>query len=182
MRLPFIGVGLLYRQATSRGPSTRRGNQHAQYADSDFESLPVTSGAGRGRLDLRQVELPGRRVICKVWHARCGHVALYLLDTDLPENDEHARDITHRLYGGDRQMRIEQEIALGVGGVRALEALELKPTVWHINEGHAAFLVLERARALVKQGLDYAAAMEAVAANTVFTTHTPVPAGPRPLR
>jgi len=123
------------------------------------------------------VDLPGRPVKCKVWHARCGHVALYLLDTDLPENDEHARNITHQLYGGDSQMRIEQEIVLGVGGVRALEALGLKPTVWHINEGHAAFQVLERMRALVKQGLDYPSAVEAVASNTVFTTHTPVPAG-----
>ena len=82
-------------------------------------------------------------------------MSLYLLDTDLPENDEHERNITHQLYGGDRQMRIEQEIVLGVGGVRALNALEFKPTIWHINEGHAAFLVLERMRMLVKQGLDF---------------------------
>ncbi len=88
----------------------------------------------------------------KVWQARVGHVTLYLLDTDLPENSERDRDITHRLYGGDRTTRLEQEIVLGVGGVRALAALGLQPTVWHINEGHAAFLVLERVRALMRAG------------------------------
>jgi starch phosphorylase len=178
MRLPFIGVGLLYRQGYFSQSIDAEGNQHAEYTDSEFESLPVTPVLRPDGSELHvRVDLPGRAVSCKVWHARCGHVGLYLLDTDLPENDEHTRDITHQLYGGDRLTRIEQEIVLGVGGVRALEALELKPTVWHINEGHAAFQVLERMRALVKQGLDYAAALEAVAANTVFTTHTPVPAG-----
>ena len=102
---------------------------------------------------------------------------MYLLDTDLEENDQRGRDITRKLYGGDRSIRIEQEIVLGVGGVRALERLQIKPTAWHINEGHAAFLVLERMRALTGQGLDLAAALECVASNTVFTTHTPVPAG-----
>src|SRR4029079_999843 len=109
--------------------------------------------------------------------ARIGHVTLYLLDTDVPENSERDRAITHRLYGGDRTTRLEQEIVLGVGGVRALEAIGLKPTVWHINEGHAAFLILERVRALSAHGLASDAALEAVAANTVFTTHTPAPAG-----
>jgi starch phosphorylase len=104
-------------------------------------------------------------------------VTLYLLDTDVPENSERDRAITHRLYGGDRTTRLEQEIVLGVGGCRALEAMKLKPTAWHINEGHAAFLILERVRALAAQGLAADAALEAVAAGTVFTTHTPVPAG-----
>jgi starch phosphorylase len=102
---------------------------------------------------------------------------IYLLDTELDENSAHDRDITHRLYGGDRTTRIEQEIILGIGGVRALRELGLKPTVWHINEGHAAFLVLERVQALTREGLDFASALEAVAAATVFTTHTAVPAG-----
>src|SRR5215468_9226472 len=166
MRLPFIGVGLLYRQGYFSQSIDAEGNQHAEYTDSEFESLPITPvlRADGSELHVR-VDLPGLPVSCKVWHARCGHVGLYLLDTDLPENDEHARNITHQLYGGDRVTRIEQEIVLGVGGVRALEALELKPTVWHINEGHAAFQVLERMRALVQQGLDHAAALEAVAAN-----------------
>lgn len=123
------------------------------------------------------VELPGRQVRVKVWHARIGHVTLYLLDTDLEENTPEDRDIAHQLYGGDRNTRIQQEIILGVGGVRALKALGLAPTVWHINEGHAAFQVLERARAMVADGLNFASALEAAAANTVFTTHTAVPAG-----
>ncbi|MGC2166329.1 MAG: alpha-glucan family phosphorylase, partial [Gallionella sp.] len=107
-----------------------------------------------------------------------GHITLYLLDTDLLSNSPHDRDITHRLYGGDKAMRIEQEIVLGIGGVGALFALGLNPTVWHINEGHAAFLLIERMRhKIINDDLTFAAALEAVAANTVFTTHTPVPAG-----
>jgi starch phosphorylase len=123
------------------------------------------------------VDLPGRKVAVKVWVARIGHVWLNLLDTDLEENSEEDRDIAHQLYGGDRHMRIKQEIILGVGGVRALQEMGVKPAVWHINEGHAAFMLLERTRNLVTQGLDFSSALEAVAVNTVFTTHTPVPAG-----
>jgi glycogen phosphorylase len=123
------------------------------------------------------VGLPGRTVKAKVWEVKVGHVRLILLDTWLPENSAHDREITHRLYGGDKTTRIEQEILLGVGGTRALGLLGLKPTVWHVNEGHAAFLILERIRHLVGGGLPFAAALEAVAANVVFTTHTPVPAG-----
>ncbi len=178
MRLPFIGVGLLYRQGYFSQSIGTEGNQHATYTDSEFESLPVSPVLRTDGSELKvHVDLPERRVACKLWHARCGHVRLYLLDTDLEENDQRGRDITHKLYGGDRNIRIEQEIVLGVGGVRALEQLQIKPTVWHINEGHAAFLVLERMRALTGQGLDCAAALECVASNTVFTTHTPVPAG-----
>ena len=178
MRLPFVGVGLLYRQGYFSQTIDTEGNQQAVYTDSEFESLPVTPVRRGDGSELKvYVTLHGRRVTCKVWSARCGHVTLYLLDTDLEENDEQARNITHQLYGGDRTTRIEQEIVLGVGGVRALEELQLKPTVWHINEGHAAFLVLERMRALAGRGLALDAALECVAANTVFTTHTPVPAG-----
>ncbi|MEW5708551.1 MAG: alpha-glucan family phosphorylase [Pseudomonadota bacterium] len=178
MRLPFIGVGLLYRQGYFHQSLDNDGNQHAQYTDSDFDDLPVAPVIGPDGKELRvAVELPGRSVSVKVWQARVGHVTLYLLDTDLEENRPDDRDISHRLYGGDRTMRLEQELVLGVGGVRALAALGLKPIVYHINEGHAAFLVLERVRMLMSQGLDFAAALEAVAVSTVFTTHTPVPAG-----
>ncbi len=178
MRLPFVGVGLLYRQGYFHQTIDRDGNQQAVYTDSDFEDLPIAPVAGNEGADLRvAIDLPGRAVQARVWRVRVGHVMLYLLDTDLEENDAHDRDIAHQLYGGDRTTRIEQEIVLGVGGVRALLALGLKPTVWHINEGHAAFLVLERMRMLTAQGLDLAAALEAVACNTVFTTHTAVSAG-----
>jgi starch phosphorylase len=177
-RLPFVGVGLLYRQGYFFQTIDPEGAQHAQYLDSDFDDLPVAPVEGEDGKQLRvDVELPGRRVIVKVWQARAGHVTLYLLDTALPENAEHDRDITHRLYGGDRTTRVEQEIVLGMGGVRALAALGIKPTVWHINEGHAAFLVLERIRGVMKQGLDFRAALEACAVSTVFTTHTAVAAG-----
>ena len=176
--LPFIGIGILYRQGYFHQTLDADGRQHPTYADSDFDDLPVSPLLDAAGKDIRvAIEMPGRVVQAKIWEVTAGHVRLILLDTWLPENSEHDRDITHRLYGGDKTTRIEQEILLGVGGVRALAALGLKPTVWHINEGHAAFLVLERIRSLVKNGLDFAAAVEAVAANVVFTTHTPVPAG-----
>ena len=178
MGLPFVGVGLLYRQGYFTQTIDSEGAQRAEYHDSDFDDLPVAPVAGESGAELHiEVELPGRTIAVKVWRVRVGHVTLYLLDTDLPGNAERDRGIAHRLYGGDRTTRIEQEIVLGVGGVRALAALGVKPTVWHINEGHAAFLVLERIRGVMRHGLDFRAALEAVAVNTVFTTHTPVPAG-----
>jgi starch phosphorylase len=178
MRLPFVGVGLLYRQGYFSQVIDAEGNQHASYRDSEFESMPIEPALDSQSREIRvEVELSGRSIAVKAWRSRIGHVYLYLLDTDIEPNSERDRNITHRLYGGDRTTRIEQEIVLGVGGVRLLAALGLKPTVWHINEGHAAFLVIERMRLAAQQGLSCHAALEAVAANTVFTTHTPVPAG-----
>ncbi|MBS1130258.1 MAG: Alpha-glucan phosphorylase [Proteobacteria bacterium] len=178
MGLPFIGVGLLYRQGYFQQTLTADGHQQATYNDSDFDDLPVTPLLDAdGREVLVAVDFPGRTIQAKVWEVTVGHVRLILLDTWLPINSARDREITHRLYGGDKTTRIEQEILLGVGGTRALAALGLKPTVWHVNEGHAAFLILERIRGLIKGGLPYAAALEAVASNVVFTTHTPVPAG-----
>ena len=178
LRLPLVGVGLLYRQGYFFQTIDNLGNQRVTYTDSDFEDLPVAPvlrGDGSGvRLE---VEMPQRRVVVKVWRAKIGHVTLYLLDTNLAENSPDDRDITHQLYGGDRNLRIKQEILLGIGGVRALREVGIKPTIWHINEGHAAFMMLERMRNLVQQGLDFASSLEAVAASTVFTTHTSVPAG-----
>ncbi len=178
MRIPFVGVGLLYRQGYFQQTIDSEGRQHVSYTDSDFVELPVepVQGADGGELRV-QVDFPGRVVQMRVWRARVGHVMLYLLDTDVPENSAADRAITYRLYGGDRRTRIDQEIVLGIGGVRALAALNMAPTVWHMNEGHAAFLVLERARMLTAKGLPFASALEAVAASTIFTTHTIVPAG-----
>ncbi len=177
-RLPFIGVGLLYRQGYFLQTIDGEGNQQTTYTDADFDALPIEPALdASGHTLLIDVELSGRSIKVKVWRARVGHVRLYLLDTDLESNSDHDRDIGHRLYGGDRATRLEQELVLGVGGVRALAALGYTPTVWHMNEGHAAFLVLERARMVMKQGVPFGAALEAVAANTVFTTHTAVPAG-----
>jgi len=178
LRLPFVAVGLLYQQGYFRQTIDREGNQTAHYGDNDFDDMPIEPMRGQDGRDVRiAVTFPGRTVWAKVWRARVGHNSLYLLDTKLDENSEADRRIAHQLYGGDRRARIEQEILLGVGGVRALSALGLRPTVWHINEGHAAFLVLERIRDLVALKMPFAAALEAAAANTIFTTHTPVPAG-----
>jgi starch phosphorylase len=178
MRLPFVGVGLLYRQGYFTQTIDSHGNQRAMHVASDFEELPISPVMREDGSELKVgIDFPGREVMAKVWRARVGCVNLYLLDTDIAENSTHDRNIAHQLYGGDRTTRIEQELVLGVGGVRALAALGLTPTVWHINEGHAAFLILERLRALVHKGLDFDSALEAVAVNTVFTTHTPVPAG-----
>jgi starch phosphorylase len=178
MRLPFVAVGLLYRQGYFTQTIDATGEQIEIYTDSDFDDLPISPALRDDGSEIHvEVELSGRKVEVKVWQAQVGHVRLYLLDTDLEANADKDRDIAHQLYGGDRSTRIQQEIILGVGGVRALRELGIAPTVWHINEGHAAFLLLERMRALTVGGLDFASALEAVAVNTVFTTHTPVPAG-----
>jgi len=177
-KLPLTAVGLLYRQGYFSQTIDADGNQHASYADSNFAELPIELARDERGDELRvSVDLPGRVVQVRMWRARAGHVTLCLLDTDLPDNGEHDRLITYRLYGGDRTTRIEQEIVLGIGGVRALEALRIEPTVWHMNEGHAAFMVLERVRTLARRGTPFESALEAVAASCVFTTHTPVAAG-----
>lgn len=178
LRLPFVAVGLLYRQGYFFQRIDNDGHQIATYTDSDFDDLPIHPALREDGSEVRvSIDMAGRTVLAKVWEARIGHVRQYLLDTDLPENSAEDRDITHQLYGGDRHTRIQQEIVLGVGGVRALQELGIRPSAYHINEGHAAFLVLERTRRKVKSGLPFHAALEVVAANTVFTTHTPVPAG-----
>jgi starch phosphorylase len=176
-QLPFVGMGLLYRQGYFVQTIDAEGRQRAEYHDSEFQDLPIEPVHKGGRELTVELAFPGRRLMVKVWQARVGHVTLYLLDTDVAENSERDRAIAHRLYGGDRTTRLEQELVLGVGGARALAAMGFKPSVWHINEGHAAFLILERVRGLVVEGLSMDAAIEAVGSNTVFTTHTPVPAG-----
>ncbi|CAB1370735.1 alpha-glucan family phosphorylase [Denitratisoma oestradiolicum] len=178
MKLPFVGVGLLYRQGYFQQTIDGEGRQAAMYNDSDFDDLPMAPVLKSDGSELHvTVTLPGRNVEVKVWQVKVGQVRLYLLDTDLERNAIHDRDIAHQLYGGDRTTRLEQEIILGVGGVKVLKEVGYQPTVWHINEGHAAFLILERMRQLVQEGLDMTSALEAVACNTVFTTHTAVPAG-----
>jgi starch phosphorylase len=178
MGLPFVAVGLLYRQGYFTQTIDANGQQHAHYHPTDFNDLPVSPARDAGGEELHvSVELPGRSVQLKVWQAHAGHIRMYLLDSDLPENSEADRAITFQLYGGDKTTRIQQEIVLGIGGLRALRALGLRPTVYHINEGHAAFLIPERCRELVDSGMDFNSALEMVASGTVFTTHTPVAAG-----
>ncbi|MDA8108441.1 MAG: alpha-glucan family phosphorylase [Betaproteobacteria bacterium] len=178
MGLPFVGVGLLYRHGYFQQTIDAEGRQHAAYADTDFDLLPIVPVLRADGRELRiALGMPGGALQIKVWRARIGHVQLYLLDTDIEENSERDRYITHQLYVGNQGTRLEQEIVLGVGGMRALAELGVAPVCWHLNEGHPAFVVLERIRALMAGGLGFDAALEAVAANTVFTTHTPVPAG-----
>ncbi|MHB1143210.1 MAG: alpha-glucan family phosphorylase [Sulfuricaulis sp.] len=178
LNLPFVAVGMLYRQGYFTQTIDARGSQVAHYHPMRFTDLPVDPALDANGKEIQvHVDMPGKHVRLKVWKAKAGHITIYLLDSDLPENDEADRRITYQLYGGDINTRMQQEIVLGIGGVRALAAVGRKPTVWHINEGHAAFQILERCREVVAQGLDFDSALELVAANTVFTTHTPVPAG-----
>jgi len=177
-RLNFVAVGLLYTEGYFIQSVDSEGVQRANYVDSDPRDLPVEAVRDADGQWLRvQVPIAGRAVYTRVWRAKVGRVSVYLLDTNCPENSPEDRDITHRLYGGDGSVRIRQEMVLGLGGVRALRALGLAPAAWHINEGHAAFMILELAREGIASGLDFAAALEAAAAQCVFTTHTPVSAG-----
>jgi starch phosphorylase len=177
--LPLCGVGLMYREGYFRQYLTVDGWQQERYPENDFFNLPLIPEHGPDdRPLLIDVPFPGRDVFVRVWRIQVGRVPLYLLDSNIPQNAPEDRTITARLYGGDTDMRIRQEMILGIGGVRALVALGKAPTVCHMNEGHSAFCGLERIRMLIEdKGLDFAAAREAVAAGTVFTTHTPVPAG-----
>jgi starch phosphorylase len=177
-RLNFIAVGLLYTEGYFTQSVDTDGVQHAHYTEHDPRDLPVEAVRDEQGQWLRvRVPIAGRSVVARIWMARVGRVAVYLLDTNCPENASEDREITHRLYGGDGSVRIRQEMILGLGGVRALRALGLAPATWHMNEGHAAFLILELAREGVARGLDFATALESAAAQCVFTTHTPVAAG-----
>jgi glycogen phosphorylase len=177
--LPLMGVGLMYREGYFRQYLTVDGWQQERYPENDFFNLPLIPELNRdgGPMTIR-IAFPGRDVHVRIWRIQVGRVPLYLLDTNIPQNTPEDRTITARLYGGDIDMRIRQEMVLGIGGVMALRALGKPPTVCHMNEGHSAFCGLERIRALMQEsGLSFHAAREAVAAGTVFTTHTPVPAG-----
>ena len=176
--VPFFGVGLLYREGYFKQRILCNGEQQEEYPHVDPEDLPIHPAVDAHGKEVRiSVELEGRQVWLRVWRVRVGHICLCLLDSDLEENTPEDRRITNQLYGGGSDERIRQEVVLGVGGTRALRALDLQPSVWHINEGHAGFLVLERCREYVAQGHDFDTALTLVAGNTVFTTHTPVPAG-----
>lgn len=179
LQVPFVAVGILYRQGYFTQTIDGHGNQIAHYMPQNFENLPVTLARREDGSEIHvNITIHGRNVALRIWRVRAGHITMCLLDSDLPQNQEHDRSITHQLYGGGHELRIQQEIVLGIGGVRALRALGAQPTVWHINEGHAAFQILERCREAVHlEHLDFDSALELTASNTVFTTHTPVPAG-----
>jgi starch phosphorylase len=177
--LPLVGISLMYREGYFRQYLNVDGWQQERYPENDFFNLPLVPELGPdGKPLLVSVQLPGREVQLRIWHIQVGRVPLYLLDANIPQNRPDDRGITAQLYGGDQNTRIQQEIVLGIGGIRALKALGKVPSVVHMNEGHAAFAALERVRLLMEEHrLDFAAAAEAVKAGTCFTTHTPVPAG-----
>ncbi|WP_157124596.1 alpha-glucan family phosphorylase, partial [Nocardia pseudovaccinii] len=181
--LPLIGVGLLYRSGYFRQSLTADGWQSEHYPALDPQGLPLRLLTTEGSPVLIHVAMPDQRVLrARVWIAQVGRVPLLLLDSDIAENDPELRAVTDRLYGGDQDHRIKQEILAGIGGVRAVRAYTRAagvpdPDVFHMNEGHAGFLGVERIREFVSAGLDFDTALTAVRAATVFTTHTPVPAG-----
>jgi starch phosphorylase len=177
--LPIVGVGLLYQEGYFRQNLSESGWQQEAQEDNDFYNLPLALEVRPdGRPLTVTVPHPGRSVAVHIWRAEVGRLRLYLLDTNLASNLPDDRRITQQLYGGDGEMRVRQEIVLGIGGYRALEALGLKPRVYHMNEGHSAFLALERIRHLMETArLTFAEAREAAAAGLLFTTHTPVAAG-----
>jgi starch phosphorylase len=177
--LPLVGVGLLYQRGYLQQTLDPDGWQEERTPLNDFYSLPVTPVLRDGNELIVTVSLAGTAVYAKVWHIDVGRVKLYLLDTNIAQNADPAhRDITSQLYSGDLHKRMRQELILGVGGVRALKEIGLEPTVYHMNEGHSAFLALERIRVLMaEEGLSFAEAQAATRVNNVFTTHTSVPAG-----
>ena len=176
--LPFVAVGFFYTEGYFTQRITEDGWQEAQYNVQQFDDLPVLPVLGEDGTPMTvSVELPGREVHVRLWEIHVGRVPLYLLDANLDKNASSDRSLTARLYSSDPDLRISQEILLGIGGVRALRKLGYQPDVWHMNEGHSAFLVLERIRELVAEGHSFEKAVKMVQASDVFTTHTPVPAG-----
>ena len=178
--IPLVGVGLLYQGGYFRQYLNPDGWQQERYPVNDFFTLPVLPVRDSAGLNLKvPVKLPSGLVWIQVWRILVGRVSLYLLDTNISDNHlQQDREITDQLYGGDNDKRIRQEIVLGIGGLRALKAVGVQPTVYHMNEGHSAFLALERMRLLMQeQKLTFEEALEACRLNNVFTTHTPVPAG-----
>jgi glycogen phosphorylase len=176
--LNFYAVTLLYRHGYFKQQIGKDGWQEAVSLNQNFHHLPVREARVGDQSVFVTVDILGRDVTAKVWELQIGRIKLFLLDTDIQQNSPEDRLITEQLYGGDFEMRIRQEIVLGIGGVRALDAMDIKPDVFHMNEGHSAFLSLERIRRYVQEkGMNYYPALQIVAASNVFTTHTPVPAG-----
>ena len=176
--VPLVGVGLLYQQGFFQQYLNSDGWQLEKNPINDWYNMPVAEQKDdAGNPLVVGVEFDGEPLKAHIWKVNVGRIALYLLDANIPENPPHLRQITAQLYAADRNLRLRQSILLGIGGVRALKVLGIRPTVYHMNEGHSAFLALERARILMEQGMSFKEAWEIVWSSTVFTTHTPVPAG-----
>jgi starch phosphorylase len=179
MGLPLVGVGLLYRQGYFKQMLNADGYQQESYPENDWYNMPVERKNGKDGQPLKiSVDLAGRQAIAQIWEVKVGRSSLYLLDTNIEENAPDIRNITAALYGGDKETRMQQEILLGIGGIRALRTLGINPAATHMNEGHAAFLGLERIREIMtEKNFSFDEAKEAVWPTNIFTTHTPVPAG-----
>ena len=177
--IPLVAVGLLYKNGYFHQKINAAGGQESEYYDIELENLPIIPVKKETGEDLIiSVKMPNGRLYLKVWKIQVGRVNLYLLDSDIEENTDEYRDVTLRLYGGDQEMRIRQEIVLGIGGVTLLKELGLNPTIYHMNEGHSSFLVLELIKDIMEEKkVSFNIAKDIVTAKTVFTTHTPVPAG-----
>jgi starch phosphorylase len=176
--LPLVGVGCMYPQGYFHQRISADGWQEEIYRQLDFNEAPINPvPSPQGRGPLAKVRLEDRSISIGVWQVQVGRTTVYLLNTNVEENAPQDRQLSARLYIADRELRIEQEILLGVGGVRVLRALGIEPTIWHANEGHTAFMMLERIREEMQKGITFAEAAQRVRATTVFTTHTPVPAG-----
>ncbi len=169
---------MMYKQGYFNQQIDGDGNQENIYPSYDFGEIPIELARDEEDNPYKiYINMPERKVYAQIWRMQAGRTSIYLLDTDIQENLPEDRILTSQLYGGDNEMRITQELLLGIGGVRALRTLGYKPSIWHMNEGHSAFLILERVRELVEQGLDFDVAKETISSSSVFTTHTPVPAG-----
>ncbi len=178
--LPFVAIGLAYQGGFFQQYLAADGWQQETYPVNDFYNLPMMLEKDKnGNAITIDVEFPGRTVVAQIWRVQVGRVPLFLLDTNIPHNSPQDRDLTGQLYGGDNEMRIQQEIILGIGGLRALAAMNIVPQVCHMNEGHAAFLSMERVRTFMQanKNVSFEQAKEAIRSGNVFTTHTPVPAG-----
>ncbi len=177
--LPLVGVGLLYRQGYFQQYLNADGFQQESYPENDWYNMPVERCTDDNGDDVKiTVQMADAQVVARIWVARIGRNSLYLLDTNIDENTEEFRRVTATLYGGNRETRIRQEILLGIGGIRALRALGINPAVTHMNEGHSAFLAIERIREhMLQNKLSFEEAVQAVWPTNIFTTHTPVPAG-----
>lgn len=177
--IPLVAVGLLYKNGYFHQKINGYGEQETEYRKIDIYSLPIKPVKDENGQDLIIfVKFPKRRLYLKVWSISVGRVTLYLMDSDIEENNEEYRDITTTLYGGNQEMRISQEIVLGMAGVRLLKTLGLKPSLYHMNEGHSSFLIIELIKNIMKEKqISFDMAKDIVSSKTVFTTHTPVPAG-----
>ena len=175
--LPFIAVGLMYKHAYFTQEIDQDGNQTEEYSELDRERLPIKLVMDDDEPILIGVPLLDHEVMIRIWEVSVGRIKVFLLDTDVDKNSQEDREIIHSLYGGSRDTRIRQEIILGIGGMRALRRMNYSPSIYHMNEGHSAFLGLERLYELMNEGMDFKTALEYIRATSLFTTHTPIPAG-----